>query len=170
MSRLNGRAVGLMGQSERDGEFEPSCLVRTPSGNVYIPSGTFQVLENWRCSLEKKHAANLVNTQLHGVCFLRFTDIPIKSSPMDYKSNSSCSSPSKMLDGHAKGPCSVPYGTPLPGLPARNTLRRPNSSHFPPKRFPFRKSLTKCSWRCTAIVFIILSVVLFAAVTYMSGK
>lgn len=39
MSRLNGRPGGLLGSMDRDGDFEPSCLVRTPSGNVYIPSG-----------------------------------------------------------------------------------------------------------------------------------
>lgn len=36
MNRLNGRSTtGL----NPDGDFEPSCLVRTPSGNVYIPTG-----------------------------------------------------------------------------------------------------------------------------------
>lgn len=41
MNRLNGRiATGIMGNpADRDGDFEPSCLVRTPSGNVYIPTG-----------------------------------------------------------------------------------------------------------------------------------
>lgn len=99
--------------------------------------------------------------------------MPIKNSPLDYKSNSSCSSPSKILENHQQKNserCSLPFGTPVPVLPVRNNLRRPNSSHFPPARFQFRKGFTKCSWRCTAIVFIILSVVLLAAVTYMSGK
>lgn len=106
-------------------------------------------------------------------CRLDFLDIPIKNSPLDYKSNSSCSSPSKILENHQQKNterCSLPFGTPVPVLPVRNNLRRPNSSHFPPARFQFRKGFTKCSWRCTAIVFIILSVVLLAAVTYMSGK
>ena len=67
--------------------------------------------------------------------------------------------------------CSLPFGTPVPVLPVRNNLRRPNSSHFPQSRFQFRKGLTsKCTWKCTAIVFIIFSVVLTAALTYMSGK
>ncbi len=43
MSRLNGR-LGTTGSHHRpsdlDGEFEPSCLVRTPSGSVYIPPGS----------------------------------------------------------------------------------------------------------------------------------
>ena len=28
-----------LGGQDGDAEFEPSCLVRTPSGNVYIPTG-----------------------------------------------------------------------------------------------------------------------------------
>lgn len=37
MSRMNGRVTG--NPSDLGVDFEPSCLVRTPSGNVYIPSG-----------------------------------------------------------------------------------------------------------------------------------
>jgi hypothetical protein len=37
MSRMNGRVQGI--SNDLDMDFEPSCLVRTPSGNVYIPSG-----------------------------------------------------------------------------------------------------------------------------------
>ncbi|CRL08201.1 CLUMA_CG021130, isoform A [Clunio marinus] len=36
MSRMNGRVQGIA--NDLDMDFEPSCLVRTPSGNVYIPS------------------------------------------------------------------------------------------------------------------------------------
>ncbi|XP_021940923.1 teneurin-m isoform X3 [Zootermopsis nevadensis] len=136
MNRLNGRvATGIMGNpADRDGDFEPSYLVRTPSGNVYIP-----------------------------------TDVP-KDSPLDYKSNSSCSSPSKGDIQKNSERCSLPFGTPVPVLPVRNNLRRPNSSHFPQSRFQFRKGLpSKCTWRCAAIVFIILSVVLAAGLTYMSA-
>ncbi|ERL94494.1 hypothetical protein D910_11771 [Dendroctonus ponderosae] len=39
MSRLNGRLASAPPQDPNQ-DFEPSCLVRTPSGNVYIPSGT----------------------------------------------------------------------------------------------------------------------------------
>lgn len=37
MSRLNGRLPGSHAASEheRDPDLEPSCLVRTPSGNFY---------------------------------------------------------------------------------------------------------------------------------------
>jgi len=64
-------------------------------------------------------------------------------------------------------------GGAVPVLPVRNNLRRPNSSHFPQssRSFQFRKGLaSKCSWKCTAIVFIILCVVLTAALTYMFGE
>lgn len=39
MNRMhhNGRVTG--NPAELGVDFEPSCLVRTPSGNVYIPSG-----------------------------------------------------------------------------------------------------------------------------------
>lgn len=34
---MNGRVQG--NPNDLDVDFEPSCLVRTPSGNIYIPSG-----------------------------------------------------------------------------------------------------------------------------------
>lgn len=37
MNRMNGRVQG--NPTDLAVEFEPSCLVRTPSGNIYIPSG-----------------------------------------------------------------------------------------------------------------------------------
>lgn len=37
MNRMNGRVTG--NPTDLGVDFEPSCLVRTPSGNVYIPSG-----------------------------------------------------------------------------------------------------------------------------------
>ncbi|XP_044730762.1 teneurin-m isoform X2 [Chrysoperla carnea] len=135
MSRLNGRITGNPAQ-DPNGDFEPSCLVRTPSGNVYIPTGTLNMPKN---------------------------------STLDYKSNSSCSSPSKDKSSER---CNLPFGTPVPVLPVRNNLRRPNSSHFPQaSRFHFRKGIaTKCTWKCTAIVFIMLSIVLTAALSYISAS
>lgn len=38
MSRMNGRVQKGIA-NDLDMDFEPSCLVRTPSGNVYIPQG-----------------------------------------------------------------------------------------------------------------------------------
>lgn len=98
-----------------------------------------------------------------------YADHP-KNSTIDYKSNSSCSSPSKDMKNSDR--CGIPYGAQVPVLPVRNNLRRPNSSHFPQaSRFHFRKGIaSKCTWKCTAIVCIMLSVVLTAALTYISGK
>ncbi|XP_046665298.1 teneurin-m isoform X3 [Homalodisca vitripennis] len=134
MSRLNGRVSGHPHDRDRDPDFEPSCVVRTPSGNVYIPADAHK-------------------------------------GTLDYKSNSSCSSPSKVDIQKNSERCSLGFGPPVPVLPVRNNLRRPNSSHHfgSPPRFQFQKSFaSRCSWKCTAIVFIILSLVLTAAVTYMS--
>jgi hypothetical protein len=136
MNRLNGR-LATAPPADPTQDFEPSCLVRTPSGNVYIPSGTLN------------HP---------------------KNSTIDYKSNSSCSSPSKDMKNSDR--CGIPYGAQVPVLPVRNNLRRPNSSHFPQaSRFHFRKGIaSKCTWKCTAIVCVILLIVLTAAFAYISGK
>nr|XP_032511789.1 teneurin-m isoform X1 [Danaus plexippus plexippus] len=136
MSRLNGRITGNPADL---GDFEPSCLVRTPSGNFYVPSGDIQ-----------------------------------KNPSMDYKSNSSCSSPGKQdkgtlerMDRSDRHPA---FGAPVPVLPVRNNLR---ATHFPPaaSRFHFRKGLSsRCSWKCTAIVFIVLFVLLLSIASYMSAS
>lgn len=126
--------LGVAGQ-DPDGDFEPSCLVRTPSGNVYIP-----------------------------------TDIS-KNSQLDYKSNSSCSSPSKGENLKKSERGTLPFGAAVPVLPVRNNLRRPNSGHFSQPRLHFRKGLAaRCSWKCTAICFIALTIVLTATITYMSAN
>jgi hypothetical protein len=98
-----------------------------------------------------------------------YADHP-KNSTIDYKSNSSCSSPSKDMKNSDR--CGIPYGAQVPVLPVRNNLRRPNSSHFPQaSRFHFRKGIaSKCTWKCTAIVCVILLIVLTAAFAYISGK
>ncbi|CAH2062764.1 unnamed protein product, partial [Iphiclides podalirius] len=136
MSRLNGRITGNPADLA---DFEPSCLVRTPSGNFYVPSGDIQ-----------------------------------KNPSMDYKSNSSCSSPGKQekstLERMDRGDRHPAFGAPVPVLPVRNNLR---ASHFTPaaSRFHFRKGLSsRCSWKCTAIVFIVLFVLLLAIASYMSAS
>lgn len=94
---------------------------------------------------------------------------------MDYKSNSSCSSPGKQdkstLERMDRNDRSHPaFGAPVPVLPVRNNLR---ATHFPQaaSRFHFRKDLSsRCSWKCTAIVFIVLFVLLLAFTSYISGK
>ncbi|XP_076273630.1 teneurin transmembrane protein Ten-m isoform X3 [Rhynchophorus ferrugineus] len=143
MSRLNGRLASAPPQDPNQ-DFEPSCLVRTPSGNVYIPTGSLN------------HPKNQV---------------------IDYKPNSSCNSPSKDLKNMGPGvgsgvggggTNSLTYGGQMPVLPVRNNLRRPNSSHFPPptSRFHFQKGFTsRCTWKCTSIILIIVSLVLLAAIS-----
>lgn len=44
MNRINGRIP-----NDLDMDCEPSCLVRTPSGNIYIPSGNISKF----CSLPR---------------------------------------------------------------------------------------------------------------------
>lgn len=97
-----------------------------------------------------------------------------KNPCMEYKCNSSCSSPGKgegsTLERERSERAHAAFGAPVPVLPVRNNLR---SSHFPPQpsRFHFRKGLSsRCSWRCTAILFILLFVLLLAISSYMSGK
>ncbi|XP_075972354.1 teneurin transmembrane protein Ten-m isoform X3 [Anticarsia gemmatalis] len=139
MSRLNGRITGNPADL---GDFEPSCLVRTPSGNFYVPSGEWDIQKN---------------------------------PSMDYKSNSSCSSPGKpeksTLERMERSDRPHPtFGTPVPVLPVRNNLR---STNFPPNgsRFHFRKGLSsRCSWKCTAIVFIVLFILLLAISSYMTAS
>lgn len=139
MPRLNGRITGNPADL---GDFEPSCLVRTPSGNFYVPSGEWDIQKN---------------------------------PSLDYKSNSSCSSPGKpeknTLERMERSDRPHPtFGTPVPVLPVRNNLR---STNFPPtgSRFHFRKGLSsKCSWKCTAIVFIILFILLLAIASYMTAS
>lgn len=159
------------------GDVEQILQLALQIGAIKIVIKKKQVRRLFRTPLGYKKSAqpcNKCNPSIHlTLVFVFFSDIPIKNSPLDYKSNSSCSSPSKILENHQQKNterCSLPLGSRVPVLPVRNNLRRPNSSHFPPARFQFRKGFTKCSWRCTAIVFIILSVVLLAAVTYMSSK
>ncbi|XP_055383652.1 teneurin-m isoform X3 [Condylostylus longicornis] len=79
MSRMNGRVTG--NTNELGVDFEPSCLVRTPSGNVYIPSG----------NLSEYHYIN-------------------KGSPIDYKGGSACSTPTKEggIKGYERNNCMGP--------------------------------------------------------------
>jgi hypothetical protein len=63
---MNGRIQGMA--NDLDMDFEPSCLVRTPSGNVYIPSGNlskstlkfikgatqWEINENWKIRRQRR--------------------------------------------------------------------------------------------------------------------
>uniref|UniRef100_A0AAG5DNB0 EGF-like domain-containing protein n=1 Tax=Anopheles atroparvus TaxID=41427 RepID=A0AAG5DNB0_ANOAO len=121
MNRMNGRVTG--NPTELGVDFEPSCLVRTPSGNVYIPSGNLAINN--------------------------------KGSPIDYKTGSACSTPTKdtlkSYDRNCMGPV----------LPPRSTMCGPPSHHYSaPLNFRKGFTFTKCTWKCTAILVILLSVIL----------
>lgn len=97
-----------------------------------------------------------------------------KNPCMEYKCNSTCSSPGKTSGSLERAERSerahAAFGAPVPVLPVRNNLR---GSHFTTNasRFHFRKGLSsRCSWRCTAILFILLFVLLLAISSYMSGE
>lgn len=55
MSRMNGRVQGIV--NDLDMDFEPSCLVRTPSGNVYIPSGNLSKSKKSIAGCGKKNSS-----------------------------------------------------------------------------------------------------------------
>ncbi|XP_037907848.1 teneurin-m isoform X3 [Hermetia illucens] len=126
MNRMNGRG----NPNDLNVDFEPSCLVRTPSGNVYIPSGNLNIN---------------------------------KGSPVDYKSGSACSTPTKeTLKGYDRN-CIGPV------LPPRSVMGSMPSHHHYSAPMNFRKGiLAHCSSRCIAIVsisIVILLIVLFLLLT-----
>ncbi|XP_063702096.1 teneurin-m isoform X2 [Culicoides brevitarsis] len=132
MSRMNGRVTG--NPSELGVDFEPSCLVRTPSGNVYIPSGNININ---------------------------------KSSPIEYKTqNSACSTPTKdTLKSYDR---TMGMG---PVLPPRSNICGPPSHHHYSAPLNFRKGLvSKCTWKCTAIIVIMLSAVLMSTLIYITAS
>ncbi|XP_055694712.1 teneurin-m isoform X5 [Lutzomyia longipalpis] len=123
MNRMNGRVTS--NSSELGVEFEPSCLVRTPSGNVYIPSGNINMN---------------------------------KSSPIDYKSGSGCSTPTKDTLKSYDRTCMGPV------LPPRSAMCGPPSHHYATP-MSFRKGFaSKCSWKCTTII---LAVVCFGLLSIL---
>lgn len=114
-------------------------------------------------------------------CFVLFPplDIPNKSSTLDYKHNLAAGSPTTMSskNGEKKQAdrCLMPFDTRL-----RMSGVRPQSSLFNPASpravggpvGSLRKSLdlsSRCSWKCTAILFMLASAVLAAAVAYLTG-
>jgi teneurin len=115
-----------------------------------------------------------------------FADIN-KGSPIDYKSGetgSACSTPTKetlKYDRAYSGGHIPARGIGLFGGSATGTLvgthhhmnPGPPSHHHHHYSTPlnFRKGFTsKCSWKCTAILVIMLCVVLLSILVYMSGK
>lgn len=95
--------------------------------------------------------------------FCIFADIN-KGSPIEYKSGSACSTPTKdtlkSYDRNYTGPV----------LPPRSTMCGAPSHHYSAP-LNFRKGLAaKCTWKCTAIVVIMLSVVLLSVLIFVAGK
>ncbi|XP_039149078.1 teneurin-m isoform X4 [Drosophila simulans] len=126
MSRMqNGR---LTVNNPNDADFEPSCLVRTPSGNVYIPSGNLNIN---------------------------------KGSPIDFKSGSACSTPTKdTLKGYERST----QGCMGPVLPPRSVMNGLPAHHYSAP-MNFRKDLVA---RCSSPWFGIGSIsVLFAFVVML---
>lgn len=123
MSRLNGRLPGSHAASdhERDPDLEPSCLVRTPSGNFYnIPK--------------------------------------IPKNEYNNKNQSTGNSPIKVELQNNMDRVPLPYGH----APSMIPMRRQSI------RCHFRKGIDWCSWKLIAIVVIMLSLCLTAALTYVA--
>lgn len=90
-----------------------------------------------------------------------------KSSPIEYKTqNSACSTPTKdTLKSYDR---TMGMG---PVLPPRSTICGPPSHHHYSAPLNFRKGLaSKCTWKCTAIIVIMLSAVLMSTLIYITGK
>ncbi|KAK2581810.1 hypothetical protein KPH14_002280 [Odynerus spinipes] len=125
MSRLNGRLPGSHAASdhERDPDLEPSCLVRTPSGNFY--------------NLPK-----------------------IPKNEYNNKNQSTGNSPIKVELQNNMDRVPLPYGH----APSMIPMRRQSI------RCHFRKGIDWCSWKLIAIVVIMLSLCLTAALTYVAAS
>jgi len=114
-----------------------------------------------------------------------------KNSPIDYKSgvvvgSSACSTPTKdtlkQYDRAYSGPVVPPRGmgglfggsaTGTLGPSHMNTLQSQHNHHHHHYSTPlnFRKGFSsRCTWKCTAILVIMLCVILLSIVVYMSGK
>ncbi|XP_023037329.1 teneurin-m isoform X4 [Drosophila willistoni] len=132
MSRMqNGR---LTVNNPNDVDFEPSCLVRTPSGNVYIPSGNLNIN---------------------------------KGSPIDFKSGSACSTPTKdtLKGGYER----TAQGCMGPVLPPRSAMNGLPTHHYSAP-MNFRKDLAaRCSAHCVSIGAIAALVVLCLLLILLTG-
>lgn len=97
------------------------------------------------------------------VRFVYSTDIN-KGSPIEYKSGSSCSTPTKdTLKSYDRG-----YSGPV--LPPRSAMCGAPSHHYSAP-LNFRKGLVaRCTWKCTAIVVILLSVLLLSVLILFTGE
>ncbi|XP_073841878.1 teneurin transmembrane protein Ten-m isoform X2 [Musca autumnalis] len=133
MSRMNNGRLVAANPNDLGVDFEPSCLVRTPSGNVYIPSGNLNMN---------------------------------KGSPIDYKSGSTCSTPTKdTLKGYERSAnnCLGPV------LPPRSVMSGIPSHHYSAP-MNFRKDLAaRCSAKCIAIVSVSVFVAMCVLLIFLTG-
>ncbi|KAL1432858.1 hypothetical protein MTO96_013053 [Rhipicephalus appendiculatus] len=130
----------MLAQDQDPAEYEPtSCLARTPSGSLFIPSdltkgpGSPQSKTDFRTS-------NIIQDET-------------KTNPdrLGY-------------GGAATGGAAVGGGMPL-----RNHVRHPlgPGHHFPHSRMHLRKTLSsRCSWKCAAIAAFVLCLALVIALVY----
>lgn len=87
-----------------------------------------------------------------------------KGSPIDYKTGSACSTPTKdtlkSYDRNCMGPV----------LPPRSAMCGPPSHHYSaPLNFRKGFTFTKCTWKCTAILVVLLCVILVITLL-LTGK
>ncbi|GBN22914.1 hypothetical protein AVEN_160374-1 [Araneus ventricosus] len=127
-----GRSLSHQADSMDHRDFRSSCLARTPSGSIFIPS-------------ECKVPASPLNCHL--------------SSQLSKTVNESKTNPER---------CHLSYSSGVP-VPVCNNVRRSSPGHY--SRFQFRKSFSsRCTWKCTAIVCLFISLAILSALAYFVGK
>ncbi|XP_071744523.1 teneurin-m isoform X2 [Lepeophtheirus salmonis] len=133
---LTGQRVNYLdsGYSEEDPDQQvTSCLMKTPSGNIFIP--------------------------------------PSSNKPKnDYRYTSSPSPTKDSLKNSSSDRDTLHYGTGVPVLPCRNNMRRPLNGSLSPNGRLHKRIRGYCSWRCTAVFFIILTLALTAALIYITAS
>lgn len=107
-----------------------------------------------------------MSSSIHPLPFISYTTYRTdvnKESPIDYKSGSACSTPTKdTLKSYDRN-----YSGPV--LPPRSTMCAAPAHHYSAP-LNFRKGLAaKCSWKCTAIAVILLSIILLSALIFVAG-
>ncbi|GFX78850.1 uncharacterized protein TNCV_4158201 [Trichonephila clavipes] len=127
-----GRSLSHQADNMDHRDFRSSCLARTPSGSLFIPS-------------ECKVPASPLNCHL--------------SSQLSKAVNESKTNPER---------CHLSYTSGVP-VPVCNNVRRSSPGHY--SRFQFRKSFSsRCTWKCTAIVCLFISLAILSALAYFVDK
>ncbi|XP_064481660.1 teneurin-m-like isoform X2 [Ornithodoros turicata] len=129
---------GLAHGQDTEHEYEPTCLARTPSGSLFIPSD-----------------------------IVKGPGSP-QNKTMDYRTTHLIQDETKTnpdRQGYGGG---ITGGTVQPVMAVRNHARRPvPANHFSHSRFHIRKTLSsRCSWKCAAIGLLLLTLALAIVLTY----